>query len=1065
MTGSFLRNRSKSRGLTLIEIMVATTIFLIVITLVAAAQKFINVQTRRTAEKTFAIQKAVQMLEELRAISLSGASAESLDSYDTGSDTSYVLTTRKDVTDPADPLSENSKLKYKRSIAIKNLENQPTVRKVYVRVYYAESGELAAETMGEIRIVDNLQKTSRQVFDIYLVGIENVGSTWIDSALIRNSINAVLDDLRARSPGLDFRPHWISRIAYGRDPLYTPSINKNVPLNTLIVPYVYFYPGPLDNTNDYRIGGIAYHAEHIGGRLLVDGVMQNGSSYSMADAFNYGVRYPDEIRLYNKAKDDALAANLPAPEISLRMLYEQLNTQPAFFKNAIVVNFHGEALPVIPMRNYSDAAKDPRDLRPDDQDRRCMRVVAHPSRLQYDTGRGMSLRVYSYIVNTDLTPWNDAAVVSTITVLLPDVNVDAANIHIRRMHGSSSENYVWQDGDVGTDFLVDHPQPGNTRIRLFKSPLRHAQFANSRGLSLAARLYGLEYIPCEIGVPNNFLEGAGDLSSPGDGMKNTARWTITIDDGVLPDGQYAIETRMGDDISTGVPGNQESNLSRTYAWIGQTPPLTEQYQFFGDPRHMPYSDVKANHGYNWYFLGINGANSPGVDGFTKTANGWDSLAGTGDHTDFDAPRIHQVFREGLMKSHAVFANSGGALSYFMRRGGTILDPVPMPETPWHPNSTTLTVPIETIKNVWGPADTFGRAEWGCRLIMQDGGPWVSLPWIGELYPDSEYANWQAVGNLRTGVGHFYRGIPTTSPLFDPAKGYFNPSERLLDWGASSFLNGTLNNDGTHLYRTSWVPTAASATGRGTALMETFNLVCDGFAAPYGEGMQGVNWPFPVHWNDPEYVARRTTIYNQSQYFSADADPSYSASGAYAVTQGSDIAYFAITGQYPTITAPATWIARYTIITAIQDFMENGSSVFQTNADWRTTQLPAVTISTATVNEFFSPTTIPIVWSTSWTRWDGQPYTADYLSGSVTTDSLLYHAKYSADGGRTWHFANTGGSTSAGAFKNSSPLFAASPFVWNVSGLGRGAYVIRVEAYRQHFAQHYSYDERTLTIRR
>ncbi len=133
-------------------------------------------------------------------------------------------------------------------------------------------------------------------------------------------------------------------------------------------------------------------------------------------------------------------------------------------------------------------------------------------------------------------------------------------------------------------------------------------------------------------------------SQLGDLPKNTARWVITIPKARIADNKkLTIETRLGDTLTTGVMYPPESanvppNLSRTYVWRGTDTwifgdgtttnqpnfPITEQFQFLGDPRHLPYADLKRPHvgagfgatyenrlgmGYNRYFDDFESAGS------------------------------------------------------------------------------------------------------------------------------------------------------------------------------------------------------------------------------------------------------------------------------------------------------------------------------------------------------------------------------------------------------------------------------------------------------------------------
>src|SRR5262249_13179674 len=72
---------------------------------------------------------------------------------------------------------------------------------------------------------------------------------------------------------------------------------------------------------------------------------------------------------------------------------------PDKYRNALVINLHGELLPMPSLRNYSDAAKAPNTL-PN------VRVVTHPEELRTKRDPATSiddavLRVYAYTTNPD----------------------------------------------------------------------------------------------------------------------------------------------------------------------------------------------------------------------------------------------------------------------------------------------------------------------------------------------------------------------------------------------------------------------------------------------------------------------------------------------------------------------------------------------------------------------------------------------------------------------------------------------------------------------------------------
>jgi hypothetical protein len=160
----------------------------------------------------------------------------------------------------------------------------------------------------------------------------------------------------------------------------------------------------------------------------------------------------------------------------------------------------------------------------------------------------------------------------------------------------------------------------DTVIKLYNSPLRApiesgpaGSSTSGRGLAVEDRLYGLEYIPSPLeNLTTGGVQFSTDLTAPMIGPKNTARWIINIPAAAIPnDTQITIETRIGDQLTSGVmypKPDRPSNLSRTYVWrgsdayifgnVGTTPPalpITERYQFLGDPRHLPYADLKRPH--------------------------------------------------------------------------------------------------------------------------------------------------------------------------------------------------------------------------------------------------------------------------------------------------------------------------------------------------------------------------------------------------------------------------------------------------------------------------------------
>jgi len=154
--------------------------------------------------------------------------------------------------------------------------------------------------------------------------------------------------------------------------------------------------------------------------------------YALADYFNHAVRYPEELTEYCMRKFGSLPGrnpvnNLmecrpgnpppglpadfvnrytePSLEPSLRILLEQMYQNPLSYQNSLILNAHGNLLPVPPLRNYSDPAKNPTpagtSTDPSVSGFPHIRVVTHPEQLEYQNGSNITLRVYSYVTNPE----------------------------------------------------------------------------------------------------------------------------------------------------------------------------------------------------------------------------------------------------------------------------------------------------------------------------------------------------------------------------------------------------------------------------------------------------------------------------------------------------------------------------------------------------------------------------------------------------------------------------------------------------------------------------------------
>ncbi|MDZ4057248.1 MAG: prepilin-type N-terminal cleavage/methylation domain-containing protein, partial [Polynucleobacter sp.] len=419
-----------AKGFTILEVMVAASILSISVLGVASFQNVIMTKTATNNDRAFAMEKAMQMFEELRTFVQGNKEngIQNLNNFSDGSNYNLVLTSTPNVTNPSDLLSSNplkgsnsTQRKYVRQVTIAPVPNDSNARQVTVKVWYANASNTqpidASKPLASITgiLKTNVSNTPpTQVFDIFMISVSNAPGWWIDLADVRPMFETTLNDLEARNPGIQYRRHYITEIGYGRDPYYLPYINNVDDTDDQTLPWTYFYPGKIDQTNYSQVLDDSYVLENIKGRLREDHtkssvlgtspVTVNGratshhpiyktSSYydddkvaqylsdnpdiryrkfALADRWNHVMRYPElkamkqRLETEQNLEDASLPANLRRPpmEPSLAELLEDLNTNPDKYKNAIIVNLHGEMVPLPPLRNYSDPAKLPQDELP-----------------------------------------------------------------------------------------------------------------------------------------------------------------------------------------------------------------------------------------------------------------------------------------------------------------------------------------------------------------------------------------------------------------------------------------------------------------------------------------------------------------------------------------------------------------------------------------------------------------------------------------------------------------------------------------------------------------------------
>ncbi len=418
--------RASIRGVTLIEVLIA------VILVAVASMAGVAYVTRSSQhsdwvrDKVWARQKALSILSELRAYVQGGEGevAADLDGFDDGLGYESSLTITPDPLDPgvfvqpdhevSGNIADAGDWRWYRQITVRPFPGVDTrdLRICTVKMYRMRSGdthpgERMAEVSSVIRTVGDAFPTT-QVYDLYLLAVENVPGWWVYMDAIQPFIEATLTDLEGRNPGLKFRTHWITTLGYGRDEEYAPYTNetRDSEANT---PWTYCYPGTMpsgssslhyyvpaemrgrvnldgentpifvngwapqeaytdENGNGYRDAGEPY-TDTNGNGIWDEG---NEVPYALADMHNHCMRYPDAVAKFNAR----IAAGIDSEDSpSLRMLLDQMIQDPDRFHNALFINLHGELLPMPPVRNYSDAAKDP-------VDHAGWRAVTHPERIR-----------------------------------------------------------------------------------------------------------------------------------------------------------------------------------------------------------------------------------------------------------------------------------------------------------------------------------------------------------------------------------------------------------------------------------------------------------------------------------------------------------------------------------------------------------------------------------------------------------------------------------------------------------------------------------------------------------
>jgi len=1028
--------------------------------------------------------------------------------------------------------------------------NNRNVRYVTVRIFKRDS-DGNENPMADLSAVINSAGSAfptTQVYDVYLLAIENIPGWWVFMDSIKPFVESMITDLENRNPGLSFRTHWITKSAFGRNQAYRPYTNEDTDSHDPI-PDVYHYPGrmPAGNASNYY-----YVPDNMKARMNVDGNERNGYDatlnphpYSLADFFNHAMRYPDEKALWEtrvaeiESREAAIAAaelagTTPPAELedmskepTYRLFLDDLTTDPDKYKNALIINLHGELIPMPALRNYSDAAKDPAN-HPN------WRVVTHPEELRTkkdDAGvtDPLRMRMYAY---TDYPMYYSGSDRMTEPMVVEIMGVDLIDYtdadHDRLdsradlqcvpggvlVNGSSDYAVNWQLATHRDDasfpaeemFYTAEFVPGTnpfTRIYLHNTPLVCPLDVNGRGLANTerARLYMMEYVPTPVDSGPAFTSDLTTISTTN--PKNTARWTLELDPSVLTDNlfvdgtgtnynpvgdvQLQIRTRIASNLSIGGTDwassgvmfptmTQPENLSSTYAWWSDSAddvPMTERAQFNGDPRHVPYKDCFDGgddfaNSYNWYHDRLNNTNN--------AANDFGSINGTylrnrwGNSMWCDVPRYFELLRNGVVESACVYTSLTGFSYYYLGIGNDI----GYDSANGYPNS----IPSDLTPHYGTGTGYINTITSRRRLPVTNlsTGWWTGFPWLGELYPDSmagafyDTSSGDVRGNIEagSGSGQMFQYQSNIAYAVGPRLAYgtaiYDNHQRTSANGCSTFFNiGTSSTRFRHVF----------SGGNGT-LTSIGQEVADNYSMTM-PATAPVSRPFQLnyggsggdHWNYPPYTTRFTGSLYETYY----SHGSGVGSGLIKLTNpgGTSAGYIIVNGIDKAVSSGTTFIAKWAVLSLVHSFLEAGD----TSNSLRILQLPRVEIESPTdITELNDPASIDILYGVEWARWDGQPYTQTGTFGE--DESLIeYVIMYSNDNGNNWYYIQDDSPAQPTVRPTSSMHFESDiavgdeTYTWSVptAEFPEGSYLLRIDCYRQGAQTHYAWHQNKIYIQR
>jgi prepilin-type N-terminal cleavage/methylation domain-containing protein len=679
--------------------------------------------------------------------------------------------------------------------------------------------------------------------------------------------------------------------------------------------------------------------------------------------------------------------------------------------------------------------------------------------------------------------------------------------------GVGAVAYTSITASLNRDYTVTNIN-GGTLIKLFNTPMRHSNYSTGSvaiwgGIKTTNRFDpDLEYFPCPLSTvaPNSgFTRNKGDLGDPTTALpKNTARWTITLPLSTYPDvNPHVIETRLMDEynwannyapgtsgaalcpvtyykvdetpvtvamqynsagVQTGSVANFPAttyaegvttdlqNLSRTYVWVGQQAPRTEQFQIFGPPVFCPYSDVVSLGGYNWFWSALSTTNYPAFSkaktytcttGSTTagTSAGWEGNdLSSANPLEFDYPRVCQLYREGLMKTTSIWSTLNGYSYWAFGLGGEIgaegqfptASGIHMMSKPWITSGTSAAVTVNEMDATGGYTATSNTYR-GRKIIATYPGTsangvaviWKARYWLGELCPDRDYAAWWSKdstinivggGNLTIGTGtdQFYRS--DYNAFTEDASTGTNPKctttgSLAQAAGPVQFINGTTLSLTTSP-TTSWFRPGndhgATITALGNDLANLFNfpMPTDFSNDPTRPFVLNDNNDAPNCWTDPDIASQRVTcdipsINSVSRVFythGTDLSGSYMGSAVMRLKKPVTVSsvattycsYVADNGLAAEGPTGTGLLAKIVLITMMRAYFDAG---LLTDTASHIVQLPRVNVTYPGVGDSIQNTgAVSVIWNTAYLKWDGNAYTSEYPTPNPTPNGTASYSE-------------------------------------------------------------------------